>query len=386
MWQPWRSEVITDSFFLCSRRRENGEQVCVEMGFAAVALRYAFPVTVYAQNCATDSRGRSVTMQSISSSLKVQPISRINESFNFQWPNFPFSFATCPDIFHSKNVLFCRKRSTPRTSWPTRSTTSIRSTSSTLSTAPVSHIPHKFVAGILAGYFRISLDPQIVPSLPVPGGQGLRSSGRNGRHTTYDGDESSTSRTTPQQAAPPSGHTTVVVSGHQSTPNSTTSTSSSVSISAGAAPAATGSAPSGHPAPSRLTYTEKTMLLSSDDEFQWAEQLHSILLSLVSTRQWANSGIVEKTRKHKQKKEKKREHERCAALLSSSRRGGNAKNTRKFTHTDTHTKETNFSPSLLSYTINRYISSFFSTPISVIGLICREGNETRNGRNADFTQ
>ena len=49
----------------------DGRQVCIEMGFAAVALRYAFPVTVYAQNCATDSRGRSVTMQSISSSLKV---------------------------------------------------------------------------------------------------------------------------------------------------------------------------------------------------------------------------------------------------------------------------------------------------------------------------
>lgn len=44
------------------------------MGFAAVALRYAFPVTVYAQNCATDSRGRTVTMQSISSSLKVSSI------------------------------------------------------------------------------------------------------------------------------------------------------------------------------------------------------------------------------------------------------------------------------------------------------------------------
>ena len=96
MWQPWRSEVITDSFFLCSRRRENGEQVCVEMGFAAVALRYAFPVTVYAQNCATDSRGRSVTMQSISSSLKVQPISRINESFNFQWLNFYFHHQDLP--------------------------------------------------------------------------------------------------------------------------------------------------------------------------------------------------------------------------------------------------------------------------------------------------
>lgn len=53
-------------------RRARFTQVCIEMGFAAVALRYAFPVTVYAQNCAMDSRGRTVTMQSISSSLKVQ--------------------------------------------------------------------------------------------------------------------------------------------------------------------------------------------------------------------------------------------------------------------------------------------------------------------------
>jgi len=171
--------------------------VCVEMGFAAVALRYAFPVTVYAQNCATDSRGRSVTMQSISSSLK--------ETVN------PKDIMT--DAFHNFHPQYQQ-------------------------------------------YTQYSAS-----------GQGLRSSGRNGRHTTYDGDESSTSRTTPQQAAPPSGHTTVVVSGHQSTPNSTTSTSSSVSVT-GAVPAATGSAPSGHPAPSRLTYTEKTMLLSSDDEFQ----------------------------------------------------------------------------------------------------------------------
>lgn len=45
--------------------------ICIEMFFAAVALRYAFPHRVYAQGCVTDSRGRSVTMQSISSSLKV---------------------------------------------------------------------------------------------------------------------------------------------------------------------------------------------------------------------------------------------------------------------------------------------------------------------------
>ena len=44
--------------------------ICIEMFCAAVALRYAFPHRVYAQGCVTDSRGRSVTMQSISSSLK----------------------------------------------------------------------------------------------------------------------------------------------------------------------------------------------------------------------------------------------------------------------------------------------------------------------------
>ncbi|CAG5097997.1 Similar to TMEM184B: Transmembrane protein 184B (Bos taurus) [Cotesia congregata] len=41
-----------------------------KMLFAAIALRYAFPYQVYAAGCVTDSRGRSVTMQSISSSLK----------------------------------------------------------------------------------------------------------------------------------------------------------------------------------------------------------------------------------------------------------------------------------------------------------------------------
>jgi hypothetical protein len=43
--------------------------ICIEMFFAAVALKYAFPVHVYSGNSA-DGPGRSVTMQSISSSLK----------------------------------------------------------------------------------------------------------------------------------------------------------------------------------------------------------------------------------------------------------------------------------------------------------------------------
>lgn len=43
--------------------------ICLEMLVAAVALRYAFPYHIYAG--ISDGRGRSVTMQSISSSLKV---------------------------------------------------------------------------------------------------------------------------------------------------------------------------------------------------------------------------------------------------------------------------------------------------------------------------
>ncbi|XP_059091897.1 transmembrane protein 184B-like isoform X3 [Tigriopus californicus] len=46
--------------------------ICIEMFFAAIALRYAFPISVYlSEGCAgTEGYGRSVTMQSISSSLK----------------------------------------------------------------------------------------------------------------------------------------------------------------------------------------------------------------------------------------------------------------------------------------------------------------------------
>ena len=50
--------------------------ICIEMFFAAVALRYAFPISTYiAEGCLNaNGTGRSVTMQSISSSLKVGTI------------------------------------------------------------------------------------------------------------------------------------------------------------------------------------------------------------------------------------------------------------------------------------------------------------------------
>ena len=48
--------------------------ICIEMFFAAVALKYAFPISVYIGEGAINAEGRSVTMQSISSSLKVNVV------------------------------------------------------------------------------------------------------------------------------------------------------------------------------------------------------------------------------------------------------------------------------------------------------------------------
>lgn len=45
--------------------------ICIEMFFASVALRYAFPYQIYG-DFTVSGPGRSVTMQSISSSLKVK--------------------------------------------------------------------------------------------------------------------------------------------------------------------------------------------------------------------------------------------------------------------------------------------------------------------------
>ena len=57
--------------------------VCIEMLLAAIALRYAFPISVYLnEGVINGSAGRSVTMQSISSSLKVHYLLTIDLSCN----------------------------------------------------------------------------------------------------------------------------------------------------------------------------------------------------------------------------------------------------------------------------------------------------------------
>ncbi|KAK2714033.1 hypothetical protein QYM36_008586 [Artemia franciscana] len=64
--------------------------VCIEMVFAAIAFRYAFPVDIYKSHCNTDGVGRSVTMQSISHSLKetVNPKDMVTDAFHNFHPQY----------------------------------------------------------------------------------------------------------------------------------------------------------------------------------------------------------------------------------------------------------------------------------------------------------
>ncbi|KAH9516755.1 transmembrane endosomal protein [Dermatophagoides farinae] len=64
--------------------------ICIEMFFASLALRYAFPHGIYKGNYSTDTHGRSVTMQSISSSLKetMNPRDIMNDAIHNFHPNY----------------------------------------------------------------------------------------------------------------------------------------------------------------------------------------------------------------------------------------------------------------------------------------------------------
>lgn len=64
--------------------------ICIEMFFAAIMLRYAFPYQVYMQSCIANSHTRSVTMQSISSSLKetMNPKDIMNDAIHNFHPQY----------------------------------------------------------------------------------------------------------------------------------------------------------------------------------------------------------------------------------------------------------------------------------------------------------
>ncbi|KAG1674176.1 Transmembrane protein 184B [Nymphon striatum] len=83
--------------------------ICIEMFFAAIALRYAFPYQVYESGCLTDSHGRSVTMQSISSSLKetMNPKDIMNDAIHNFHPQYQqyTQYNTTPNNNGSKNRM-----------------------------------------------------------------------------------------------------------------------------------------------------------------------------------------------------------------------------------------------------------------------------------------
>ncbi|XP_035229167.1 transmembrane protein 184B-like [Stegodyphus dumicola] len=64
--------------------------ICIEMFFASLALRCAFPHNVYMTGFPTDGYGRSVTMQSISSSLKetMNPKDIMNDAIHNFHPQY----------------------------------------------------------------------------------------------------------------------------------------------------------------------------------------------------------------------------------------------------------------------------------------------------------
>ena len=64
--------------------------ICIEMFFAAIALRFAFPHSVYLNSAPRSNNGRVVTMQSISNNLKetMNPKDVIHDAIHNFHPNY----------------------------------------------------------------------------------------------------------------------------------------------------------------------------------------------------------------------------------------------------------------------------------------------------------
>lgn len=77
--------------------------ICIEMFFAAVALRFAFPHSVYLNSTrgGTSNSGRVVTMQSISSNLKetMNPKDIMHDAIHNFHPNYQQYTQYNPQVF-----------------------------------------------------------------------------------------------------------------------------------------------------------------------------------------------------------------------------------------------------------------------------------------------
>ena len=75
--------------------------ICIEMFFASIALRFAFPHTYYLNSVPT-SGGRVVTMQSISNNLKetMNPKDIMHDAIHNFHPNYQQYTQYSPQVFY----------------------------------------------------------------------------------------------------------------------------------------------------------------------------------------------------------------------------------------------------------------------------------------------
>jgi hypothetical protein len=78
--------------------------ICIEMFFAAIALRFAFPHSVYLNLARPNTGGRVVTMQSISNNLKetMNPKDIMHDAIHNFHPNYQQYTQYSPQVcFHN---------------------------------------------------------------------------------------------------------------------------------------------------------------------------------------------------------------------------------------------------------------------------------------------
>ncbi|KAK7069634.1 hypothetical protein SK128_026629 [Halocaridina rubra] len=239
--------------------------ICVEMFFASVALRYAFPYQIYGDFNGTGP-GRSVTMQSISSSLKetMNPKDIMTDAIhNFhpqyqQYTQYSAGEGGRPThvLTHSHDMEELRPDLLPVTSTSSAgvSDSNSPSTTTTTTSAPSIGNGHSSGAGGAGGTVASSgltivstevaaQHSQQLVRLPPPPSKGGTTRGSG--HTavsTYDADEVPRS-------------------------NGSNGTGGAGNVH-GNGVGGRGAQNGGRNGNGRSPYNEKTMLLSSDDEFQ----------------------------------------------------------------------------------------------------------------------
>lgn len=124
--------------------------ICIEMLFAAIALRYAFPyqVRLLRRSLTVDSNGKSTHAGLCPKLCYWHSWTLGDDAINFeQFEGSRLLSETIPSEWQISSYFSNRKRWIRKTSWRMLFTTSIRSISSTPSTVPVSF--HSFPALLL---------------------------------------------------------------------------------------------------------------------------------------------------------------------------------------------------------------------------------------------